>query len=432
MNFLKTYTILFFLSLIIFIGCDDDKSGDVVPPSQVTDIQFIPLNGGGYFTYKIPNDPDFLYVKATYTLDSGKEVSKTSSTYNDTLYIEGFGSEKEYEVRLYSIDRNGNASPPTIRKIVPMKANILAVIETVTVKAGFSSLVVNWKNELKQTMDVYVTVKTEGKEATKVQSSNLPVDYFSYPNLEGKPHEVSVYIKDTYGNQTEVVPIGTFTPMKDGKISKKQWSFLNDVLLYGNKWDFSSGTDASKQKPYKQYQGPYRADSIKNAREVNLEGSVWKFFDDIIDDRIRLNLNYFHTGSQLCPFSYFIDMGRTIKASRFRYWQRDASTQYYAGENVQTFQLWISDDADPSDGIFDGWELVGTYTIIKPSDAVEAENMARIGHEFLLYQEDPRFTKPFRYLRYKAIKYFNSTAKAGCASEITLYGTEKDGSISQE
>ena len=432
MNLKNIYFALISLMLIGFISCEDEKSSDTNSPGQITNIQFTPQNGGGYFTYTIPTDPDFLYVRADYTVDTGAKVSKTSSTYKDTLFIEGLGTIKEYPVTLYTIDRDGNTSAPIVQKITPLASNISAVINTVSVKAGFSSLVISWKNTLKQTMDVYVTVKTGDKQGTKVQTSNLASDYFTYPNLEGIPYTVSVYIKDSYGNKTEEVPIGSFTPMIDGKISKKQWSFLNDPRLYGNKWDVTSGTDASKQQPYKQYLGSYRSDSLKNAREVNLEGNIAKFFNDVIDDRFKQTLDYFHTGTQLCPFSYFLDMGRTIRASRFRYWQRDCSTQYYTGENVQTFQLWISDDQDPTDGI-SGWELVGTYTIIKPSDAVEAENTARAGHEFLLYPDNPKFTKPFRYLRYKAKKYFRGTASTGgCASEITIYGTEADGSISKE
>lgn len=42
-----------------------------------------------------------------------------------------------------------------------------------------------------------------------------------------------------------------------------------------------------------------------------------------------------------------------------------------------------------------------------------------------------RFTKPFRYLRFKAIKQF-SNGNSGCMSEITLYGTEGDGSIVED
>lgn len=426
----KQIILIILIACMVFVGCNDDSSIDSLAPAPITNIQFTPQNGGGYFTYSIPADADFLYVKAVYSLDSGQEVIKTASTYTNSLTIEGLGSVKEYPVKLYAVDRKGNVSAPIEKLITPLASNISVVLSSLKVKAGFSSLVVNWKNELKQTLDIYIKVKTADKEATKVSTSNLAVDYFTYNNLKGVPYEVSVFIKDSYGNQSQEVSMGSFTPMIDGKISKSKWNFLNDTKLYGNKWDYSSGSDASKQKPFPQFMGTYRSDSLKNASESFYEGSIFELFDDILDDRFSQNLNYFHTGKQLCPFSYFLDMGRTIKASRVKVWQRDYSTAYYGRENVQIFQLWISDDADATDGI-GNWELVGTYTINKPSDALEAENTARAGHEFLLYPDDPRFSKPFRYLRYKALKYFGSTATGGCTSELSLFGTEEDGSISK-
>ena len=44
---------------------------------------------------------------------------------------------------------------------------------------------------------------------------------------------------------------------------------------------------------------------------------------------------------------------------------------------------------------------MGQYRIRIPSSYTEARNEVRGGHEFMLYPENPRFTKPFRYLRFK-------------------------------
>jgi hypothetical protein len=49
----------------------------------------------------------------------------------------------------------------------------------------------------------------------------------------------------------------------------------------------------------------------------------------------------------------------------------------------------------------------------------------------MFYPDNPRFTKNFRYLRFKAIKQFGN-GNSGCMSEITLFGTEADGSIIED
>ena len=95
-----------YYSLVLLLGgmfmintsCSDDEK-DTMAPGQISNVRFVPNYGGGYFLYDIPEDPDFLYVRADYTVDSGEKVSKTSSTYNDTLFVEGFGQVKEYEVK---------------------------------------------------------------------------------------------------------------------------------------------------------------------------------------------------------------------------------------------------------------------------------------------------------------------------------------------
>ena len=106
MKYIYNITIIFMLALLLLNSCQDETvSSDKTPPKQITNVEFTALNGGGYFTYTIPDDEDFLYVRAEYMIDNGSVISKTSSVYSDTLFIEGLGQVKEYEVKLYSVDR---------------------------------------------------------------------------------------------------------------------------------------------------------------------------------------------------------------------------------------------------------------------------------------------------------------------------------------
>lgn len=432
MKYLYYFSMLLFVAAIVTLNsCNNETLGETTPPGQVKDVVFTPQYGGGYFTYTIPDDDDFLYTRAEYIIDTGQKISKTSSVYSDTLFIEGFGQEKEYEVKIFSVDRNSNESQPVVTKVKPLAPSTLAVLETVRVQPGFSSIVLDWENVLRQTIFIYVNVKVGETQATKIYSSNLAKDRFTIDDLSGVPHEVNLFIKDTYENQTESRNFGQITPLIDGAISKKRWSFLRDQLLYGNKWDYNSHTSPLEQEPLEEYRGTYRKDSMMNAPMSHVEGRIEKFWDNEYDYEPKLNLNYFNTGQVSYPFSYFIDLGREVKGSRFKIWQRNAWGMLYGGENVEIWEIWISDDKDASDGVFDGWEYVGRYRIVQPSNVIEARNEARDGHEYMFYPENPRFTKPFRYLRYKGIKAFNG-GNSGCTSEITVFGTEADGSIIED
>lgn len=433
MKYIIHITIIFVFAMLALLGsCEDEaSSGDTNAPAQITNVKFTPTNGGGYFTYTIPNDEDFLYVRGEYTIDNGEVISKTSSVYADTLFIEGLGTVKEYEVKLFSVDRENNHSQPVITKITPLLPTTAAILQTVQVQPGFSSIVVDWENEQRLTVQIFVTVTVDDRTVNQIYSSNLPKDRFIIPNLSGVSHQVKVHIRDTYDNETEDVDFGQITPLIDAPISKSTWGFLRDQLLFGNKWDYDSDPNPFEQEPFEEYSRLHEPDSFKNAPMSFVEGRIEKFWDNEYDYEPVQNLNYFNTGQVGYPFSYYIDMGREIVASRFKIWQRNAWGMLYTGENVEIFEIWVSNDQTPQDGILEEWELVGRYRIVQPSSVIEANNVARAGHEFMFYPESPRFTKPFRYLRFKGIKQFGN-GNSGCLSEITLYGTEGDGSIIED
>lgn len=409
------------VAAVLTMSCDEREAGDTTAPGQITNVSFTPTYGGGYFKYDIPEDDDFLYVRADYVIDSGTEVSKTASTYVDSLFIEGFGQSKEYEVKLFSVDRNENASAPVVMKVTPLESNTNMVAGTIKVRPGFSAVIAEWTNELESNIEVFVKLDDGNKTVEKVTSSNSAKGYFLIQNLMNTEYNVSVYTRDQYGNVSAEIDCGKLSPLKDGKIDKSRWSFLANQYLYGSHWNYDSDPNPEKQTPYPEYMGSFTKDSLMNAPASAYEGRIEKFWDDILFTRNPENLNIFNTGQWGYPYSYFIDLGRFVRGSRVRYHQR--TNDAYGNENVQEFQVWISDDKNPADGIGD-WELVSTYKIIKPADQYEADLEAEAGHEFILYPSETKYTKPFRYLRFKAIRGFTDRM-VSVGSEITLYGLDE-------
>ena len=429
----KIYYIFALIAIaLMFYNCDGSPfEHPYNPPGQITNVTFTPINGGGFFLYTIPPDETFLYVRAEYIIDSGERIVRTNSVHSDTLFISGLGTVREYEIRLFSVNRAGQSSQPVIKRITPLEPHTEAVARTVEVRPGFSSVIVNWENELMLPINVFVIVNIGDREAMFVHTSNSLHDRFFINDLEAEPHNVRVYIEDMYANQTEMVDFGSHTPLRDAPISKRfpqPWSFLRDSRLFGNKWDFDSGAFEHLQRPFPEWEHLWRRDSMRNAMEVNVEGRIYNFWDNVYDYAPVNNLNYFMSGNFGFPFSYFIDMGREIVASRVSIWPRDWGTSLFGGPNVQTFEIWISNDQDPTDGILDDWTFVGRYTVVQPSDPLEARRQARSGNHFVLFPDEPQFTRPFRYLRFKVTSVFGGN-NYGAASEITLWGTEACGEI---
>ena len=406
---------------VISCKTESDDAREKVAPHPITSAEFTPTNGGGYIKYVVPDDEDFLYVRAEYTIDNGQVISRSSSVYTDCMYISGFGSVKPYEVKLYSCDYFANESEPYSMTVTPLEANVYAVANTVRVRAGFANIVIDLENPARESVDVYVDLAAQdgsGRKATRIFTSSAATDKLVISGLETIPYAVTVHLKDKYDNSSEAVDFGTRTPLSDYELSKTEWTFLGDSRIYGSYWD------RANKKPIEEYIGMYRGDSMKNACEFKFEASIYKFWDGVTDggDDKKLNMvSFFHSGANY-PFSYFIDMGREIKISRMRIHQRyDYRWTTYG---PKTIDLYISNDQTPEDGILEGWEFLGRYTMEKPGIDAEATQEFLDGSEFWIYPAEAAFSPAFRYLRFKCVTDFTGKGTIGCLAELTLYGED--------
>ena len=406
---------------VISCKTESDDAREKVAPKPITSAEFTPMNGGGYFKYTIPDDEDFLYVRAEYTIDNGQVISRSSSVYTDSLIISGLGTVKPYEVKLYACDYFANESAPYSMTVTPLEPNVKAVAETVSVRAGFANLVVELENVAEETVDIYIDLAAQdgsGRKATRIFTSKLPKDKLLITGLEPIPYSVTVYLKDKYDNATEPVDYGTRTPLTDYELAKDTWGFLRDNLLYGSNWD------RSINKPVAEYQGMYHKDSMMNAAEFKFESSIYKFWDGYTDggeDKAMGLYSFFHSGTSSYPFSYFIDMGREIKVSRMRIWQR--YDYRWTSHGPKIIDLYISNDKTPDNGILEGWEFLGRYTLEKPALEAEATQEFLDGSEFWIYPAEAAFSPAFRYLRFKCVDDFGD-GYVGCLAELTLYGED--------
>ena len=84
-----------------------------------------------------------------------------------------------------------------------------------------------------------------------------------------------------------------------------------------------------------------------------------------------------------------------------RVWQR--YDYLYKTYGPKIFDIWISNDPNPADGILEDWEVVGRYSIEKAPTDAEAMQEAIDGHEFWIYPAEVDFTREFQYLRFGCV-----------------------------
>ncbi|MDR1719032.1 MAG: DUF4959 domain-containing protein [Dysgonamonadaceae bacterium] len=416
-------SILSIISLLVIAqGCRESERfeinyADTTPPGKpIISEEYKPLYGGARIYFTPPEDEDVLTVDARYTNQKGETIWFSASYYTDSIDVEGFADTNPKNVTLYAVDRAGNKSETQTITVIPKEPAVARVASSINVKGGFSSFYLDWKNELKQVVNIHVSYSYEGKEKVIIYTSTdtLERKYIRLDNIsETTPVNVKVKVEDRYGNTSDLAESSIYM-IKDEKIPKDRW-----VIPITN--DSIGGVPQGYWDAY--------------------EGRMIYITDDIIDNGLNWNWGSTgpkgHTGNIAdgnLPANFIIDLGEEWEISRIVTHQRDLSWSapniptgrgwYYGNENIGIYSMYIW-DAVKSD-----WDSICTHKIVFPPDlpGQQYRVMAQAGDMAYLYVENPHFSAPTRWFRYEARFGFNNdyTSQAHMGlSEITLYGRKK-------
>ena len=390
---------LLFLTILIFAvsSCSKQDDGDTTPPSVLTVDSVTPTNGGGIISYTLPNDDDILYVRAEYTNSNGVDVSRASSSYNNSIEIDGLNQTTALTITLYVVDENYNQSAPIYVELVPLESFIYLVQESIEVNTDLGGFRINWENIQSKTVYVFVHINNGSEEEIRILSSNNSSESIAVRGLPSEEITISTRIEDFDENSTTLEEKGTLTPLFEQVIDKSTWTLVASQSVNGNAW----------------------------------EGASVNFWDDVIDTTNNNSDNsYFmiwrdlNGGSLNWPLDLVIDLNKNVKVTRFTVWQRaywyngpSDIPYYFQEENMKSFTIYASNDAQV-------WEELGQFDIGDPRDSEgnipqSALDSAANGHEFELDE----VSESFRYLKFSVTSNYGSEAYVN-GSEITMYGLD--------
>ena len=390
---------LLFLTILIFAvsSCSKQDDGDTTPPSVLTVDSVTPTNGGGIISYTLPNDDDILYVRAEYTNSNGVDVSRASSSYNNSIEIDGLNQTTALTITLYVVDENYNQSAPIYVELVPLESFIYLVQESIEVNTDLGGFRINWENIQSKTVYVFVHINNGSEEEIRILSSNNSSESIAVRGLPSEEITISTRVEDFDENSTTLEEKGTLTPLFEQVIDKSTWTLVASQSVNGNAW----------------------------------EGASVNFWDDVIDTTNNNSDNsYFmiwrdlNGGSLNWPLDLVIDLNKNVKVTRFTVWQRaywyngpSDIPYYFQEENMKSFTIYASNDAQV-------WEELGQFDIGDPRDSdgnipQSALDSAANGHEFELDE----VSESFRYLKFSVTSNYGSEAYVN-GSEITMYGLD--------
>lgn len=406
---------LFIFILLFLIGCKEDSfspiSNDTTMPGPVSEPVVENLPGAARISYKLPSDKNLLYVKAVFTRQ-GQVVEAKSSLYNNFVLLEGFGDTQEREVELYSVSRSETLSAPVKVRINPLPPAIHDVLGSLNVTESFGGLVTTFNNETKTNIVIAVLKYVEDE----VEPEWVNIDNY-YTSLESGKFAVR-------GQESNLTKFGLF--VRDRWRNHSDTLFVELTPIPEEELDYSKINQVRNRYPVPQTP-PLPVDGSPLAEPGNLGSWPWS---ELYNENYTHGDGFHSNERQPLPAWFAIDLGQTVKLSRYKIWQRmhsNGTTYFYSHGNPHEWEIWGTNT--PND--VNSWTLLSHEVMVKPSglpigqvtnDDVE---IARAGHEYEFELGSPA-------VRYIAWKQIDNWASIGGAtgflhmSEMKIWGQIQD------
>lgn len=393
---------------LLYIGlcitaCNDNAdvnipTGSMTPPSQVLNVSIKNKSGAAVIYYDLPDDQNLKYVRASYKVNNTIRTVN-ASFYTDSLVVDGFPSEGEYDIELYSVSYGEVVSAPLVVRVSPETPPYQTVRKTLEVAETFGGIKVSFENRGKAKLSLGVLKKEENGNWNQIFMHYTEAEDGSFyvRGLNAVPSEFGFLVRDRWGHISDTLCV-IETPLFEEQCNKILFRkhILPTDTYECHKWNtVTQGNDMTKL-----WDGITGADPL------------------------------FHTKTNTSMPQWFtFDMGETYRLSRFlmhaRWYQSD-ETFTFKGGHPKKFEVWGSNNPNP-DGSFDGsWVLLSAYESIRPSggglkDPLTAEDrqLAKNGEDFAIPDEAPSV----RYIRFKTNETWGFY-KYMFLQELTFFGAK--------
>lgn len=398
---MKKNILIIFITLFL-VNCSEEvwrgipTDQNAPAPPRVTDVEITPTPGGADITYKLPESDNLLYVMAEYSI-KGKIYEKKSSFYSNSLLIEGFPDTCEYNIKLYSVSRDGVKSSPYNTSVTPLTPPIVSTLNSIEMNPTFGGVRVRFNNDNESDIKISIlTTDSIGDLYTaETYYTKRKEGVFSIRGFDAEERMFGIYILDRWNNYSDTI-FTEITPWFEEKLDKLKFKSL--ILPTDTYEPHASST--------------YTLDKLWN--------DVWGTSEA------------FHTKPNTnIPQWFTFDMGQSARLSRFKLHHRLAGGngsgsdgQYSAGA-PQMWEVYGSNNPKPDGSWDDSWTLLGKFESIKPSGdpkwTTEDIQYATVDGEDCEFDD----VGVYRYLRFKINKVWGGVTYI-YLSELTFWGEIMD------
>ncbi len=416
MNKTIIYSLLAVFLCLSFANCGDEdvnspRGTDEVPAQiDINTIRIKDLSGTSYIYYERPNDRNLKYVQAVYTLADGTERKFNASYFTDSIVVDGFPKEGEYDVKLYSVSYAEKRSEPVVVKVHPEQPPYEKVLTDCKVEDTFSGFRFISKDEVGTDLSIIFLKQLDNKDWEEISAyytrkSNSLLHIVR--GMESQETKIGIYATDKWGHKSDTTYV-TVTPWYEIEIPKKNPLWKN-MALPGDAEMHSWGSSSH-----------IAVEKLWDGITVEVAGNdAWN--------------TCYHTipGTGLPKWSS-IDLGAKYVFSRVVFhWRGGTTSSAFSNYTPKVLEIYGSNNPTMSGEWDDSWTKLETFNIVREDGSQTPQSdMALTANEKLQAAEGYNLDFPvgieaYRYVRLKIISTYGGLDYTAIG-EMTLYGQEPE------
>lgn len=389
---------LLIIAVSIIVACNkkleshQPVSNDPTVPAQVSNVTVQNSNGNATISYAVPEDSILSYVKAVYTITTGKQYEVKASYYNNSLVVDGFADTLEHEVKLYSVSKSEVLSEPVTIKIKPLVAPIWQVYRSMQVINAFGGYNLIARNAAKANISIIVTKPNVFGEYEadndKSVFTNTDSILSKVRGLDTIEYRFGFLVKDHWGNTTDTL-YKMVKPLYETELPKTSFA---EFTLPGDAPQWNNGETAVRYM----WDGRY--------------GWPWTSFTN-------------QTAGGSTPHMITFNTGALARVSRVWIRPYPEGTRYYYLTTMKRFEIYGAANPSLSGALDNTWTLLGSYTVTKPSgdpygtDDANDQAAAIAGFSWEVDVNAPKV----QYIRIRCLENF-AGGTAQSINELRVYG----------
>jgi hypothetical protein len=372
-------------------------------PQQIKHLSVVNLNGSATIKYKIPEDPNFFYVRAEYETSPGVVEIVKASSFNTEINVVGFGDTLEHRVKLYSVSGGEASSEPVEVTVKPHTPPYVLTQQSLSVSAAFGGIKIEGINESKASLAITPLVDTTGngdwlvldKINTVRSTINTTIRSVAGFKFDTIPYKIGVVVTDIWQHTSDTLT-ATVKPLYETLIDKNRMTYLKlpgDAEWFpGSSFDLWLTDDLHKGWIF----------GFTQATDLGAPAPVTFGIDNVKGN---------YTVSRIVIYPYR---------------EPEAPKGYYVKWAPKIFEIWGSNQETP-DSSLSKWDKLGSFESTKPSglpygaETGEDGSFAYNGWEFDVSSSG---NKAYKYLRLVSIQNWGGLNNMGFSS-FRLYGVKQ-------